>query len=263
MKYHLGIHLSAVVAALLGFLSVSPAAGQAQGELDRLESGIRSSNGPPAAAVPVGQRAYLGAFADDDAGRGVRVLSVRAGGPADQAGLQPRDLIVAAAGRKTHLLSELSTILSHLNAGDRLPLELLRGDKPLHVDVLLSAPPGATPTSSPSPPPAPGSVFGPGRTESIPPPPIDSTPAKPPASGQAIPPPPSNTPSGPPSTPGLPPPPSVPMLQPPSEGPTFAVPGQPANPESPQTQIDQLRKKVDELERRIHSLEQALEAGRK
>ena len=75
--------------------------------------------------MPVGapQRVYLGAMADNDAGRGVKVLSVRSGGPADRAGLQAQDLIVGAAGRKIRLLSELSAILSRLNPGDRLALE--------------------------------------------------------------------------------------------------------------------------------------------
>ena len=81
---------------------LDPAQGQldpAQGQLDRLDSDIRAANGSPSLAVATGQRAYLGAVADDNAGRGVRVLSVRSGGPADHAGLRPQDLIVSAAGR--------------------------------------------------------------------------------------------------------------------------------------------------------------------
>ena len=99
MKKAWGIGIVVLLAAGLG--GTSPAA--AQGELDRLESGIRTSNGPPVMTAAAPQRVYLGAFADNDAGRGVRVLSVRSGGPADRAGLQPQDLIVAAAGRKIRL----------------------------------------------------------------------------------------------------------------------------------------------------------------
>ena len=116
MKKAWSIGIVVLFAAGLG--GTSPAA--AQGELDRLESGIRTSNGPPVMAVAAPQRVYLGAVADNDAGRGVRVLSVRSGGPADRAGLQAQDLIVGAAGRKIHLLAELSAILNGLNPGDRL-----------------------------------------------------------------------------------------------------------------------------------------------
>ena len=124
---------------VVGIAATSPAA--AQNELDRLESDIRASNGPSAAVAPV-QRPYLGAFADDDAGRGVRVLSVRSGGPADRAGLQPQDLIVGAQGRKIQRLSQLTEILDGLKPGDHLSLELLRGIRPLPTVVVLGTPPG-------------------------------------------------------------------------------------------------------------------------
>ena len=140
MKKSWGIGIVVLLAAGLG--GISPAA--AQGELDRLESGIRTSNGPPVITVAAAQRVYLGAFADNEGGRGVRVLSVRPGGPADRAGVQPQDLIVAAAGRRIGLLSELSAILNSLNPGDRLALELLRGNRPLKAEVVLGTPPGAT-----------------------------------------------------------------------------------------------------------------------
>lgn len=208
-----------IVALLaVGQGGASPAA--AQGELDRLESGIRTSNGQPVAAS---QRVYLGAVADDSAGRGVWVLSVRSGGPADRAGLQAQDLIIAAAGRKIRLLGELSAILNGLNPGDRLSLELVRGNRPLRTEVVLGAPPGTPPPTG----------LGAGRTESIPPPPGEV------AS------PPSLTPA------------------PPSEGPAFSVPNrQPFPPNSPQAQIEELRRRVDQLERRIAELERALAESR-
>ena len=104
MKKTWGIGILVLLVAGLG--GTSPSA--AQGQLDRLESGIRAASTPPAVAAAAPQRVYLGAFADDDAGRGVRLTSVRKGGPADQAGLQPQDLIVGAAGRKIHLLERTS-----------------------------------------------------------------------------------------------------------------------------------------------------------
>src|SRR5580658_9353185 len=124
MKKFLGIGIVVLLAVELA--GVSQVA--AQGELDRLESGIRMSNGQPAKTFATGRKAYLGAFADDEAGHGVRVLSVHAGSPADHAGLKAQDLVAAAAGHKIHFLSELTAILSSLAPGDHLSLELTRGN---------------------------------------------------------------------------------------------------------------------------------------
>jgi len=218
MKKAWSIGIAALFAA--GLAVPSPAA--AQGELDRLESGIRATNGSPATPVAAAKRIYLGARADDDTG-GVRVLSVSRGGPADRAGLQAQDTIIGAAGRKIRSLAELSTILNGLKAGDRLALELLRGNRPLRIEVVLGAPPSAAQPGA-APPPVPSA----GRTESIPPPPGDLSPP-PPLEGPAI---------------GPPAPPSVP-------------------PSSPQAQIDALRRRVDLLERRVVELERALAESRR
>ncbi|MEI8372371.1 MAG: PDZ domain-containing protein [Planctomycetota bacterium] len=215
-----------VVLLAVGQGGASPAA--AQGELDRLESGIRTSNGQPVTMVASVQRVYLGAVADDSAGRGVWLLSVRSGGPADRAGLQAQDLIVAAAGRKIRLLGEFSAILNGLNPGDRLSLELVRGNRPLRTEVVLGALPGTVQSGTPPP-----TGLGAGRTESIPPPP-----------GEVA------------SPPSL-------MPAPSSEGPAFSVPNrQPFPPKSSQAQIEELRRRVDQLERRIAELERALAESR-
>jgi hypothetical protein len=203
----------------------------AQGELDRLESGIRAANGPAvrtAAAIP---RVYLGARADNDV-NGVRVLSVAGGGPADRAGLQARDLVVGAAGRKIRSIEELSTVLGGFRPGDRLAIELLRGNQPLKVDIILAAAPGAAQAGTTLPP-----VPGMGRTEAIPPPP-----------GEA---------------PLLPSPGDAPLALP-SDGPAFGPPGmQPVAPNSAQAQIEDLRRRVDQLERRVLELERALKDAQK
>jgi len=219
-----------VVLFAAGLGGTSPTA--AEGDLDRLESGIRTSSGPSAVTFAVAPRVYLGAVADDNAGRGVRVLSVRGGGPADRAGLQAQDLIVAAAGRRIRLLGELSAILNGLNPGDRLSLELVRGNQPLRAEVILDAPLGTAQSSQPGTPPPTG--LGAGQTESIPPPP-----------GEVA------------SPPILAPP-------PPSEGPAFSVPNrQPFPPNSSQAQIEELRHRVDRLERRVEELERALAESRR
>jgi hypothetical protein len=210
-----------VVLLASGLAETAPVS--AQGVMDRLESGIRTSNRQPEMAVAPAQRVYLGAVADDDAGRGVRVLSIRSGGPADRAGLQPQDLVVGAAGSKIRLLSELAAILNSRNPGDRVALEVMRGIRPVHMEVVLGLPPGATPLAQPNTPPETG--LGAGRTESIPPPPGDVSPP------------------------------------PTSEGPSLVVPGaaaQPFPPKSTQTQIEQLQRRLDQMERRVEELERTL-----
>jgi hypothetical protein len=207
-----------IVVLLAALGGTSPAA--AQGELDRLESDIRISSGPPAVPAAAAQRVYLGARADNDMG-GVRVLSVASGGPAERSGLKPRDLIVGAAGRKIRSLSELSAILGGLKPGDRLSLELIRGTQPLRTEVVVAALPGAPQPGQPGIPPLPG--LGAGRTEGIPPPPGEVAP--------------------------------VPL----PEGPAIALPGaEPTAPSGPQAQIEELRRRVDQLERRVQELERAL-----
>ena len=87
-KWHMGL--------LAGILVASAAAtGAAQNVLGRLESDIRQSNGQPAAAAPAVPRVYLGAVALEEGGHGVRIASVRTGGPAQRSGIHPQDLIVA------------------------------------------------------------------------------------------------------------------------------------------------------------------------
>ncbi len=237
------------VLLLVGVGRTIPAA--AQGTLEHLESGIRGANGQTfqPLVVPPGQRSYLGAVADDSGGRGVRVLSIRTGGPADQAGLMAQDMVLGAAGRRIRQLSELTTILAGLGPGDKLSLEILRGNRPMHVDVVLGMPPGAadvagtTPpgllppgASPPSWPPPTG--LGAGRTEMIPAPPAEPRPAT--VSPNAL----------------LPGPVSA-------DGPALDRPTQPVQPNNSQAQIDDLRRRVDRLERRIQELERELTDSRR
>ncbi len=251
MKKAWGIGIMVLLAAEVG--RALPAA--AQGELDRLESGIRNVNGQPVPAAATPQRVYLGAMADNNAGRGVILLSVRGGGPADHAGLKAQDLIVGAAGRKIRVLSELTAALNQLNPGDRLALEILRGNTPLKIEVLLGGSPAAAQPGPAIAPPPPG--FVPGQAEGIPPPPGETRLAPPPQA----PPPPGETRLAPP--PQAPPAPA--LLAPTPEGPSIlGVPdSQPVMPNSAQAQIEELRRRVDHLERKVQELERALADSKK
>jgi hypothetical protein len=213
-----------IVLALAGGIA-APAV--AQNVLTQLESDIRQANPPTATTPPAGARVYLGAVANDDAGRGVRITTVRGGSPAERAGLQTQDLVIGVGGNRIRMLRELTTIIGRMKPGDRLTLDVRRGGQSVRVEVVLGAPPQSTaqPAPPPSLPPAVGQGTEPADT--IPPPPGEV--AAPPA---------------------------------PAEGPALAVP-QPVAANGAQEQIDELRRRVDQLEQRVKELERALAESKK
>jgi hypothetical protein len=168
------------------------AAGLGQAPLDRIEDQIRTQagqgNAPPAppspaeAAVPpvnrspaprakAGEGPYLGAVADDrhDRGRGVRVVEVRPGGPADRGGLRTQDLVVGAANNRVRQMSDLTAVLDLCAPGDKLLLEVVRDGQTRKVEITLGqrvARPGAVvPEAVPAPPAEPGPAPGPSPSE--------------------------------------------------------------------------------------------------
>jgi hypothetical protein len=222
---------------LTGFLTAwswlgLPAVAPAQSALERIEGQIRGPAGSaatptvpgnPAAAPIPGPAAkaksadppYLGAVADDskDRGRGVRVLEVRPGGPAGQAGLRPQDLIIGAASAQVRQMSDLTAVLDLLAPGDRLELDIVRGVQPQKVVVTL------------------GRRTAP-KAEVLPPPPKEPTPLS------ATEPPLLEAPAG-------------PVLTPPPSGPPPAPDSASARFEQLQRRIEQLEQRVQELERAL------------
>jgi hypothetical protein len=262
----------ACLLALLGATCSVCIPATAQNILNRLESGIRQANGEPAATTPpatapvaepvtppataapntpaAAPKVYLGAIAIDEAGGGVRITGVRGGGPAQRAGLRTQDLVVGLSGKPIQRLSELTDTLSGMKPGDRVPLEVIRGVRRMRVSVVLGTPlpPGATeprpstpPADGPSPPPPTG--LGAGRTETIPSPPGDLNAAQ----KEIVPAPPSR---------------DMPLPSP-ADGPALSVPAQPVAPNSPQAQIEELRRDVEQLKRRVQELEKALAEAQK
>lgn len=223
----------------------------AQSTLQRLEEGIRAQAGqgvslaapadvvpppaPPGGPIaPARQRAYLGAVVDDqnDRGRGVRILAVRSGGPAERSGLRPQDLIVGVAGNPLRQLSELTTVVDRASPGDRLAVEVLRGGVPKKVTVTLAAPPSVAAVEL--------------LPEAVPPPAAQRTPEVP--VGPSLTMPPSSSPSK------IPPPPL-----PGSSGPLVGEPvRQPV-----ELEVEALKARVQELERRVQELERALKEAKK
>ncbi len=174
-----------VLSAALGLaVLLAPPAVAAQPAVDELERDLRKQEaaaaqpplqGPPAAR-PAGPPGYLGVMADDrqDRGRGVRVLEVFAGGPAEKAGLKPQDLIVSMAGARVRSMDDLSGVLATTSANQKVPVEFLRDARQIVIELTLGLRPPRPGTPPTPPPPA------------VPPVPQPPPPAEPP--GPASPP---------------------------------------------------------------------------
>lgn len=100
----------------------------------------------PSAAI---ERGYLGILADDtnDRGRGVRVMRVKPGSPAEQAGLETNDLITELAEVRIRALSDMSAVLEQLAPGHTLVFKVLRGQRRQEIPVTLGNHPSSEPTA--------------------------------------------------------------------------------------------------------------------
>lgn len=204
----------------------------AQSALERLERQIRQRAGAaesdrsgaakpiPPPPAPGGEAdntprgpAYLGVVADDrqDRGRGVRVLDVQPGSPADRAGLRRQDLIVAIGGVRVRQMTEMTDIIENFTAGQSAEFELLRGANRTRLRVTLGQRPALA--GQPS-----------GLTEIIPAPPAEAPPVPPEAQ-------------------------IGPMLrQPMPSGPTSA---EASRLDRLERRVEQLERRVEELERQL------------
>jgi serine protease Do len=73
-----------------------------------------------------------------EAESGVLVLSVTEDSPADGAGLEEGDLIVATDGEPVRIVEDLLSRLREHEPGDRIALELVRADERREIDVTLA-----------------------------------------------------------------------------------------------------------------------------
>lgn len=200
----------------------------AQPALERLEQQIRKQlqqdQGKPAAEQPAAkprrEPGYLGLVADDqkDRGRGVRVLEVRPGGPAEKAGLKPGDLVTGLAGMRLRQMSEMMVILRQVPAGGSVLFEVLRDGEKKRIEVVA----GQRPTEE--------------LPQARPLPQAEAKPAGAPGAKTLIPVPP-------------PPGPKQPAVEPaPQAGP----------PPDDHARIEQLQRRVEALEKRVRELEALL-----
>ncbi len=103
-------------------------------------------NAPPpqphagaATAVTPGYGAYLGTIPDMAGGSegGVRVSGVRAGSPAEAAGLKANDVLVAIGDMKTPDLQAMTDALRAHKPGDTVELQVLRDGQPVTLTATL------------------------------------------------------------------------------------------------------------------------------
>ncbi len=90
--------------------------------------------------TPAGHRAVLGVVPDDsamDQTNGARISGVVPGGPADKAGFQPNDLLVAFNGKPLKNLGDLSEALDESHGGDKVVIKVLRDSKPVELHAVL------------------------------------------------------------------------------------------------------------------------------
>jgi putative serine protease PepD len=69
--------------------------------------------------------------------QGVGVVDVVPGGPADKAGIQPGDIIVAVNGEKTPTVEALGAVLAKLKPGQEVPVTVQRGGEKQDLQVIL------------------------------------------------------------------------------------------------------------------------------
>ncbi len=111
-----------------------PHARQAWGLLSKLHPGTPEGLKAAAAGRRLAAAPYLGvAFAGDTA----TVAEVAPQGPAEQAGVRPGDVLLRVAGTKTASPADVRKALQAHQAGDKVPLEVRRGDKSVTLTAKL------------------------------------------------------------------------------------------------------------------------------
>ncbi|MBB73947.1 MAG: hypothetical protein CMJ75_05470 [Planctomycetaceae bacterium] len=135
MRFALTLRSVTVLAVVACFAAGRPAVSQSF--LDRVEQRTRETIVTPAGK----SRGFLGLRADDfgQQGRGVRVTLVHPGGAADRAGVEVADLVLAVGQRAVVDLDSLSSLLESKTSGDRVKLQIQRGNQRLEVEVTLAS----------------------------------------------------------------------------------------------------------------------------
>ncbi|MHC5058380.1 MAG: PDZ domain-containing protein [Planctomycetota bacterium] len=87
------------------------------------------------------RRAFLG-IEMEEGDRGVQVVNVVAGSPAEEAGFKPGDLIVEIDGRQVFSADEIARLVGSRRPGDALTVTIERDGETLNLSATLAAPSG-------------------------------------------------------------------------------------------------------------------------
>lgn len=106
---------------------------------DRKLTFVRAAAPPAVAGARTGSNVYLGSIPDMAAPdtKGLRLSGVRAGSPADSAGLKAGDIVVELGGKPVTDLQTYSDALYSFKPGDEVEIVVLRGDQRVRAKVRL------------------------------------------------------------------------------------------------------------------------------
>jgi acetylornithine deacetylase/succinyl-diaminopimelate desuccinylase-like protein len=123
-----------------GLARVAEFASEVVWALAERTGGLTFVDAPPPLASTGGQGygAYLGTIPDmSESPGGVRITGVRAGSPAEQAGLQGGDIITAIGAKTVANLFDMTDALRSHQAGDTVVIVARRGDAELRLTAVL------------------------------------------------------------------------------------------------------------------------------
>jgi S1-C subfamily serine protease len=131
------LFLAAVAVFSAGF-----AVGHAVGEDDSRVSGDRQRGGPGLVVPPAEGDGYLGVAGINSRGlAGALILDVMPGSPADAAGFETGDLVVAAGDRDVASMEALARVVRAAERGTSMEFTVLRGDQSLTLVAEIGARP--------------------------------------------------------------------------------------------------------------------------
>jgi S1-C subfamily serine protease len=137
--------LTSLLAAQIVLLAAQMAG--AQTAFEQLEQQVRNAVGQPAAGQPAagqppaGQEpGYLGLIADDrqSSGKGIRIMEIVSGGPAEQAGLKTGDLVTSVNSQPVRSMDDFARTMGAAPPGAKLSFEVQREEATLAMEVVLS-----------------------------------------------------------------------------------------------------------------------------
>lgn len=120
----------------VGFAIPSNLVSDIYGQLRKYGAVRRGELGVIVRTVTPGIAAALGLSREE----GVLVQDVKPGGGAAEAGLACNDIVTRVQGRPVRNLRQFSASLFRTGIGDRIPLEVVRGGKTIHLEARLEEP---------------------------------------------------------------------------------------------------------------------------